>query len=186
MCSETTQDSVWFIRIEWEALELLTDDYGHCISSGPKHVAWKYLEKVWSKKQCCRKMFASLKTISFICLLIFKLIRMFTVFQILSIMKQLSMLNISIYFRFVIICNIKISVYSSIYWYYVQFTYCLMLKCSVLISSLYDINICLYFFLKFNIWKGNLNLPTFMQYNIHSLKYYILVSYILILINVQF
>ena len=43
--SETSQDSVWFIRID-------TDDYGHCISSGQKYVAGKYLEKVGSKKQC--------------------------------------------------------------------------------------------------------------------------------------
>ena len=53
--SETSQDSVWFIKIdseEQEALELLTDNYGHCISSSQKYVAGKYLEKVGSKKQC--------------------------------------------------------------------------------------------------------------------------------------
>ena len=53
--SETSQDSVWFIRIDsekQEALELLTDYYGHCISSGQKYVAGKYLEKVGAKKQC--------------------------------------------------------------------------------------------------------------------------------------
>ena len=55
VASETSQDSVWFIRIDFEeqdALELLTDGYGHCISSGQKCVAGKYLEKVGSKKQC--------------------------------------------------------------------------------------------------------------------------------------
>ena len=50
--SETSQDSVCFIRIdseEQEALELLTDNYGHCISSGQKYVAGKYLEKLGPK-----------------------------------------------------------------------------------------------------------------------------------------
>ena len=50
--SETSQDSTCFIRTDSEgkeALELLTDHYGHC---GQKYVAGKYLEKVWSKKQC--------------------------------------------------------------------------------------------------------------------------------------
>ena len=50
--SETSQDSTCFIRTDSEgkeALELLTDHYGHC---GQKYVAGKYLEKVGSKKQC--------------------------------------------------------------------------------------------------------------------------------------
>ena len=53
--SETYQDSVWFIRIDsekQEALELLTNDYGHCISRGQEYVVGKYLEKCGSKKQC--------------------------------------------------------------------------------------------------------------------------------------
>ena len=53
--SETSQGSVWFIRIDsekHEALELLTGDNGRLISSGQKYVAGKYLQKVGSKKQC--------------------------------------------------------------------------------------------------------------------------------------
>ena len=91
MASETSQDSVWFIRIyseEQEALELLTDDYGHCTSSGQKYVASKYLEKVVSKKQCQTYKLMRKNVYFFKDNIIYPFVNFqVTVFQILSIVK---------------------------------------------------------------------------------------------------
>ena len=91
VASETSQDSVWFIRIyseEQEALELLTDDYGHCTSSGQKYVASKYLEKVVSKKQYQTYKLMRKNVYFFKDNIIYPFVNFqVTVFQILSIVK---------------------------------------------------------------------------------------------------